>query len=138
MINQVKEYYRTHTIVETSIKFGISTSSVSKYADLKRKAVSKEDRKKSIVAAVKRRRIKTKQVAIAYCGGKCAKCGYDKYIGALEFHHLDPTKKEFSISSSGSTMSWEMIKEELDKCILLCSNCHKEEHERIRNETNIL
>lgn len=66
--------------------------------------------------------------AIEYKGGACQKCGYNKYIGALEFHHLDPAQKDFGISEKGHTRSWEKIKNELDKCILVCANCHREIH----------
>ena len=78
--------------------------------------------------AVQRRRDNLKKMAVDYKGGKCERCGYDKYIGALEFHHLDPTQKDFGISSSGHTRSFEKMKVELDKCIMLCANCHREEH----------
>jgi hypothetical protein len=67
-------------------------------------------------------------MSVEYKGGKCSSCGYNKCIAALEFHHLDPSKKDFSISSSGNTRSWNKVKEELDKCVLLCSNCHREVH----------
>lgn len=59
-------------------------------------------------------------------GGKCVRCGYDKCISALEFHHTDPTKKEFTISNDHFKLR-EVI-EEIKKCILICSNCHKEYH----------
>lgn len=68
-----------------------------------------------------------KSKAVDYKGGACMKCGYDRFIGALEFHHLDPDEKDFNISSKKS-ISLESIILELDKCILLCSNCHKEAH----------
>lgn len=64
--------------------------------------------------------------AILYLGGKCQKCGYDNCITAMEFHHLNPDKKEFSISSLPHTRSWERLKTELDKCELLCCRCHRE------------
>ena len=54
-------------------------------------------------------------------------CGYNKYIGALEFHHVTGDKL-FDIGGKGYTRSWETVKAELDKCILVCSNCHKEIH----------
>lgn len=60
----------------------------------------------------------------AYKGGKCIVCGYNKSIRALQFHHLDPTQKDFGIS--GTTKSFEKLKPELDKCVLLC---HGEVHE---------
>jgi transposase len=68
-----------------------------------------------------------KKEAINYKGGKCVKCGYNKYDGALDFHHIDPSKKDFSISRK-KNCSLETIKPELDKCILLCRNCHSEVH----------
>lgn len=80
------------------------------------------------VEAVQRRRDKIKQMAVEYKGGKCAICGYDKYIGALEFHHLNPSEKDFSIGAKGYTRSFARVREELDKCVCLCSNCHKEVH----------
>ena len=88
--------------------------------------------RKCLVISVKKRRDKIKKDAIQYKGGKCQNCGYDKCLGALEFHHLDPKEKDFSISQYGHTRSWEKLKTELDKCTLLCANCHREIHEKIR------
>lgn len=78
--------------------------------------------------SVKRRRTNLKLMAIKYKGGKCERCGYDKCAPALEFHHLDPTQKDFGIGTEGQTRSFERIKVELDKCVMLCANCHREEH----------
>lgn len=86
------------------------------------------DRKEYIIKAVSKRRIKIKEMAVEYLGGKCIKCGYDKCIWALDFHHRDSKTKEFSISSYGHSRSWERVKAELDKCDLICSNCHRELH----------
>jgi hypothetical protein len=58
--------------------------------------------------------------------GKCCRCGYDKCIQALEFHHIDPKQKDTIISSDSITI--EKAIEESKKCILICSNCHKEFH----------
>lgn len=84
-----------------------------------------------MVEAVTKRRRKLKILAVDYKGGKCEKCGYDKCIDALEFHHVDPANKDFSISHNGNTRSWDETKTEIDKCIMLCANCHREEHARI-------
>ena len=66
--------------------------------------------------------------AIKYGGGECKKCGYDKCWHALHFHHIDPSKKEFAIFESRprkkKVRNWEKLKIEIDKCILLCANCH--------------
>lgn len=76
---------------------------------------------------------KLKQQMVLYKGGKCVRCDYDKYIGALEFHHLDPTKKDFNLSHLKKYTFNKVITDELDKCILLCANCHREIH----NELNL-
>ena len=77
---------------------------------------------------VRKYRKQMKQKAILYKGGACKICLYNKYHGALEFHHLEPLEKDFAISGNGACRSWQKIQEELDKCVLLCSNCHKEVH----------
>ena len=87
-----------------------------------------KDRPKYLVAAVSARRRKLKQMAVQLLGGKCQICGYNRYIGALDFHHLDESTKEFSLSVRGLTRSWEKIKQEISKCILVCANCHREIH----------
>lgn len=72
-----------------------------------------------------------KHQLVLYKGGKCEKCGYDKCEGALQFHHLDPSKKEFALSDinfNTSSFNMEMLKREVDKCQLLCANCHAEQH----------
>ena len=71
-----------------------------------------------------------KKQAIKLLDGKCILCGYDKCIDALEFHHENPNEKEFKLGS-GNTMSWKDYKTEALKCILVCSNCHKEIHSKI-------
>lgn len=68
-----------------------------------------------------------KQKAIDLKGGKCILCGYDKCVEALQFHHRDPSQKEFTISSP-NFHKWEDVEKELEKCDLLCSNCHAEVH----------
>jgi predicted transcriptional regulator len=68
--------------------------------------------------------------SVNYKGGKCCICGYNKYVGSMDFHHIDPSKKDFSISQL-RTYSWEKIKLELDKCMLVCKNCHGEIHSRV-------
>ncbi len=67
-----------------------------------------------------------KQECVDYKGGKCIVCNYNRSIDALDFHHLDPSKKEFDISKSSK--SFKNLKEELNKCVILCSNCHRELH----------
>lgn len=89
--------------------------------------------KKCSVENVQRRRYRLKEKAVEYKGGKCELCGYNKCIDALEFHHKNPDEKDFGISS-GETRSWGKIKNELDKCIMLCANCHREIHSKEHKE----
>lgn len=79
---------------------------------------------KAVMRSQKRKKID----AVNLFGGCCQKCGYDKCVEALEFHHLDKNEKEEKPSYIIMRWSWERVKEELEKCILLCSNCHKEVH----------
>jgi DNA-binding CsgD family transcriptional regulator len=88
----------------------------------------KENRVKSVVDW----RVRTKQKLVDYKGGECCRCGYKKETKALTFHHLEPNKKDFNIS--GKSWSFERLKKEVDKCILLCANCHIEIHEELRKE----
>lgn len=87
-----------------------------------------EARKKQLVKNTQKRRDKIKEMAIEYKGGKCQICGYDKCKGALEFHHLNPEEKDFGIGAKGYTRAWDTVKQELDKCIMVCANCHREIH----------
>ena len=74
--------------------------------------------------AARIRRIRAE--AVGYAGGKCVGCGYDRCVGALEFHHRDPAGKDFILNRARSFS--ERMKAEIDKCDLLCANCHREAH----------
>ena len=87
-----------------------------------------KDRKEYIAKAVTKRRKLIRLKAIELLGGKCMKCGYNKRNEALEFHHRNPTEKDFSISKRGYCRSWEKVSKEIQKCDLLCANCHRELH----------
>jgi transposase len=76
--------------------------------------------------AVMRRRRAVRARIIQEAGGRCMVCGYDTYLGALQFHHLDPAQKAFGLSSRGFTRSLQRMREEAKKCVLLCANCHAE------------
>ena len=71
-------------------------------------------------------RRKHKKTIVGEYGSKCICCGYDKFVGALQFHHLNPSEKEFGLTHSGICKSIERMREEAKKCILVCANCHAE------------
>jgi IS30 family transposase len=100
--------------------------------DTVQKYVTKKTRTKKVSnsEAVIEWRKRTKIKLVEYKGGKCQLCNYNKSLNALHFHHLDPNEKDFSIS--GKSLSFDKLKSEVDKCILVCSNCHSEIHEGIR------
>jgi len=81
---------------------------------------TRNDRKKAQVR---------KQELVDYKGGKCSICGYNKCIAALDFHHVIG-EKEFGIGTKHG-LSMKEMKVEADKCILVCSNCHRELHYNI-------
>lgn len=91
------------------------------------------DRAEYIKQAVSRRRKKLRDMAIEYKGGKCTLCGYKRCMNALELHHEDASRKEFGVSQEGLTRSWERVKKEIEKCILVCANCHRELHNNLRS-----
>jgi len=130
LIGKIKDYYNEgNSCQKTADKFGVGKTTVRSYVDIRvKRKRSDEEIRAARVEAVQRRRHKVKQMAIDYKGGCCQECGYDKYNGALEFHHLDPNEKDFSLGYKGHCTAWEKVKKELDKCVLLCSNCHKEVH----------
>lgn len=79
----------------------------------------------------KLRGLKRKYEAIVTRGGKCEVCGYNKNIAALEFHHKNPDQKDFQLDIRHfSNNSLEKLQVELDKCALLCANCHREIHNK--------
>ena len=83
------------------------------------------------------RREAVKKWAIAYKGGCCQKCGYSKSARALCFHHTDPSKKELEINASSAARSKKVLQAELDKCLLLCCNCHMEAHDEIEQAVRV-
>ncbi len=72
-----------------------------------------------------------KQKCVDYKGGCCQECGYKKCLSALEFHHIHPEHKDFSIAKARLTTFGSKVQTELDKCILVCANCHREIHEKL-------
>lgn len=85
----------------------------------------------------RQRRKRKKRKAIVYKGGSCVVCGYSECDAALEFHHIDPEEKEFGICR-GIDKSWSTLQEELNKCVLMCGNCHSEFHDEMIDLNNFL
>jgi hypothetical protein len=77
------------------------------------------------VAVIQNRRRK-KEKLVELFGGKCSICGYRRYVGSLDFHHMDPKNKSFALSVKGLCYSWGSILKEAEKCVLVCKNCHAE------------
>ncbi len=91
------------------------------------------DRSVYLKIAVAKRRKMLRKKAVQYAGGACSLCGYNRCDEALDFHHRNPSTKSFGISQGGITRSWEKIKDEVDKCALICANCHREIHANKRS-----
>lgn len=96
-----------------------------KLCDKKFKDYQKKGRTRCGSCNTKIRRFRAKAAAIEYLGGKCKKCGWSGNQAALQFHHLKG--KDFTIGNVANK-SWDSIKTEMEKCVLLCANCHAIEH----------
>ena len=127
-IKNIQLYYDdNHTLRDCQKKFGYCRPTLIKYLKTRsRTELHNEQKRRRNVEGVISWRRRTKQKLAEYKGGKCKYCGYNKYIGNLTFHHLDPMKKDTGIS--GSSISFEKLKNEVDKCELVCHNCHGEIH----------
>lgn len=112
--------------------FDLSKSTVLKYVKIIKVYVDPKEINRNGVYTFRQ---KMKAKLIDYKGGKCEKCGYSKCNRALTFHHIDPTQKDFNISHK--SWSFENLKNELDKCLMLCMNCHMEEHDKIDKQNQI-
>lgn len=120
-----KHYYETHKPIhkESSIRWHKEHPEKMREYLRNYELRHKEER-------VKRSRLriqKRKEELVKLLGKKCVRCGYDKYFGALEFHHIDPKTKE-------SEFEWQKKNFDITKVILVCSNCHKEIHHEIKTK----
>ena len=79
------------------------------------------------------RRYRAKSAAIKWLGGRCRNCGWEGDEAAFQFHHVDPHKKDFTVGNIANK-NWESIKKELNKCVLLCANCHAVVHSTKNNK----
>lgn len=135
-IKTIQQFYDdNHTLMDCKKRFGHCKATLIKYLKTRPSGKIPQDgiiKQKRNVRSVISWRQRTKQKLVEYKGGKCKFCGYNKYIGNLTFHHLDPMKKDFSIS--GKTMAFEKLKKEVDKCELVCHNCHGEIHAGLIND----
>lgn len=75
---------------------------------------------------------------IKVCGDKCNLCGYNKTIAALEFHHINPENKSYGIASMGTCHQLETDLKEVQKCILVCANCHREIHDGLYSQEELI
>lgn len=100
----MNKYFKTHSAKETSLKFGVCVTSVRKYCENKATPkYTEEERKSRNTERVLSRRRKFKVKSVAYKGGKCEICGYNKCIGALDFHHVNPEEKEYGDRFKGKS-----------------------------------
>jgi transposase-like protein len=76
--------------------------------------------------AVGTRRRRMKRLLVDEAGGRCVLCGYDRYLGALHFHHVDPKTKDFHLAHRGVSRALARARNEVSKCVLQCSNCRAE------------
>lgn len=88
--------------------------------------LSENNKKCTVRASTERKKQKVVDIKNLR-GGKCQNCNYNKCFGALEFHHINPLEKEFGVSKTKGLSPIKLV-EEINKCLLLCANCHREFH----------
>lgn len=129
-IKEIQAFYdEGNGLTACQNKYGYCRGTLVKYLKTRPphgSILSDEERRKNKSKAVVAWRIRAKEKLVEYKGGKCIVCGYNRYIGNLTFHHLNPEEKDFNIS--GKSFSIESLKKEVDKCVLLCHICHGEVH----------
>ena len=126
LLKKYQDYYdQGNSIKKTATNFKLTRQTLAKKLNLRGNQTSEYK-----VIIRKNYRALVKKKAVEYKGGECERCGYNKCMRALDFHHLNPKEKDFAIS--GGTKSFESLKAELDKCILVCRNCHSEIHEKLQ------
>lgn len=130
-IDELNEYLKNHTYAEAATHFSISIGTIKHYGKKVFTLKTYDELLKSKCESTKKLRTAIKRQCVEYLGGKCNVCGYDRCLRSLDFHHIDPDKKDFQISSPTTKYRFEHMKSELDKCLLLCKNCHGEIHEGI-------
>ncbi len=131
-IIKYQRYYNKYgfNLGKTASFFGIPKNTLrNKLSLVKKPKVSIQEALKRDNMRMNNFRRNNKKKGVEYKGGKCQSCGYKKSFYCLSFHHVNPNEKDFNISSA--TMSWESIKKEIDKCVLVCMNCHGEIHEQL-------
>ncbi|HEV7702263.1 MAG TPA: hypothetical protein VGO63_02365 [Candidatus Paceibacterota bacterium] len=107
---------------------------ICKLCKNKFKDYQKRNRTRCGSCNTKIRRFRAKEAAVKFLGGKCEKCGWSGNQAALQFHHKDAKGKDFEIGSVANK-SWNSIKNEMKKCILLCANCHMIHHSTKNDES---
>jgi len=125
-------YFDCKSIKKTAKHFSCSREYVKKVIDYENLPKPKKVPNSEAVISWRRRR---KVELVEYKGGECKCCGYKKSLSVLQFHHIDPNEKDFNIGAS--TLSVEKLKFGVDKCLLVCANCHLEIHEEMRNNNGV-
>lgn len=129
IIQKVKDLRQEGVLVkDIAHMIGLSHGTVVRYSERKNSERPDGFVPQTHYEAVRSYRQRMKAKGVMYLGGKCSECGYSKSVWSLHFHHKNPAEKSFTISRY-QNLCWERVRQELEKCRLLCANCHGEKHE---------
>ena len=105
----------------------------NKEAVAAKKKQYREDNKEDITAKQGARRAARQLEIFEYKGGACGHCSSREvgYLGMYDYHHIDPTTKLHAIATMIDG-PMDRLYAEVDKCLLLCANCHRKEHINLR------
>jgi len=132
VIDKINDLYESGlSCTQVAKELGVCKKTVLKYIkNIRNRNLTEDELRKNKVKQVVYWRVKAKKLLVEYKGGECERCGYNKCIDALDFHHRISSEKDFTIG--GKSWAFERLKNEVDKCILVCSNCHREIHFEIK------
>lgn len=146
-LQDIKEKYRSqkegkHFVDKEEIRdFSIEELISLREADSALYEVPEEEKAKKYRPSSTRK--ERKKYLVKLLGGRCEKCGYDKNMAALDFHHTSPFEKDFGITEAINAFTKKqfedlVVPEVLERCELLCANCHRELHSDYLGEATII
>lgn len=124
-------YDEGNSLSKVGLKFGWRKQTLIKYINTRKPPhiTAKQFKKRRADALIGQNR-KMKQKLVDYKGGKCEVCNYSRCLSSIDFHHRNPKEKDFGVNGHYN-MAFEKLRKEVDKCVLVCRNCHGEIHEGI-------
>src|SRR4051794_5013008 len=125
---QMRSFYNRRFCLECS-PFGTHNTSgtpIGLYSADELAEMRRKKRNAKTYRSQKRRRLRRKKDLVEAAGGRCMDCGYIGAPAVMDFHHRDPSTKEFALADFSGSL--KRLLTEAAKCDLICANCHRLRH----------